>query len=136
MREGIAVAACLMFTVPNPGRSEMAQARPANNVVSGKRCCCCEAGKCNCGCQPTTPPDGDEPAEQGGNGPRYCSCGENLPAQLPKSPPQPSPHRVTNLLEPIADAGDFSRHHPPPAFITGHDPPANLTCLATVILLV
>lgn len=135
MRDGIAIAACLMFALPNAGRSEM-PARAVDAAVSAKRCCCCEAGKCNCGCQPPPPVNNGNPAEDDDSDPRYCSCGENIPAQLPRSPTPPAPHRMTSLLTPVADAGDFSRHHPRPAFISGHDPPAHLIGLATVILLV
>jgi hypothetical protein len=95
------------------------------------RCCCCEAGRCPCGCDPVERPD----PESEHDGPRACPCGDQ-----PKVAPAPSRVVVQRLvgvgfLAPCESDFATQQWRPEPASPQAHAPPPEIAFVHTFIIL-
>jgi len=122
------------FLISQVGTSIAWRATPTTRSDEPIRCCCCQAGRCSCGCLPSPQQESDANVPAGS---ALCSCGDQPVPYFP-----PTRVQIERLMEQtltvssvdslhrIADAG-----RPCPT-LRAHGPPPDIGFVTTFVLLI
>lgn len=124
----ILLAILLTITHPNVGSLRASEAPPSDRPA--EKCCCCERGKCLCGCERPGGSENETPASDA-----LCICANETP--LPTAPfrcnASPTTYFVGHLEGAILSAP--RKNIRPQGSGTVHDPPSWFGLVTTVMLI-